>query len=265
MAELHIQIQRGVLSRNATVVDAAFQRAWSNVRVSPPNGGCNHEGCLTDGIQADRSHHQHGAQLLSGSYGEYAAKETVVFLGLANGTRFFMEGPELALLVELLLDGDRWMMVHEYYWQWSVVGRAMTDSIARPASGLGGFLAHIPSNRSLELQQFAASMAGGERAGAGLRGHRAFWCSDYAVQSSQSPLDGAAWVATLMMHSNRTTAAACVNGQGGMNEHVGDGMMYLFYNGTEYDGIFESWRWNRLPGITAELIPVANCSYGAWP
>jgi hypothetical protein len=31
----------------------------------------------------------------------------VVFLGLANGTRFFMESSQLHLLVELLLDGMR--------------------------------------------------------------------------------------------------------------------------------------------------------------
>jgi hypothetical protein len=71
VSELSIQIKRGVLSRNATVVDQAFQRSWSNIKVSPPTGGCMYEGCLTDGIQADRSYHQHGAQLLAGSYGAY--------------------------------------------------------------------------------------------------------------------------------------------------------------------------------------------------
>jgi hypothetical protein len=210
--------------------------------------------------EADRSYHQHGAQLLAGSYGAYAARETVVFLGLANGTQFFMQSGPLSLLVELLLDGMRWMMVHQYYWQWSVVGRSMASHIARPADGLGHFLQHIPSNRSDELQEFAVAMAGGETSESGLRGHRAYWCSDYAVQSSESP-DGTPWVTTLMMHSNRTTAAACVNGQGANNEHIGDAMQYLYYEGTEYDGMFGSWRWNRLPGITAEQLPVMKCAY----
>jgi hypothetical protein len=169
------------------------------------------------------------------------------------------------------------MMVHEYYWQWSVVGRSLGSHITRPADGLGHFLQHIPSNRSQELKEFAAAMANGEGTSR-LQGHRAFWCSDYAVQSSESPYSstysddegsdgggggggGTPFVATLLMHSNRTTAAACVNGQGAMNEHLGDAMMYLYYNGTEFDGVFGSWKWNRLPGITAEQLPVEKCAY----
>ena len=35
--------------------------------------------------------------------GAYAARETVVFLGLANGTRFTMQSGPLQLLVELLI------------------------------------------------------------------------------------------------------------------------------------------------------------------
>merc|ERR1711879_138165 len=116
---------------------------------------------------------------------------------------------------------------------------------------------------SKELRAFAAAMSMGESASNphALRGHRAFWCSDYAVHSSQSPYDQSAWVATLLMHSNRTIPAACVNGEGAMNEHVGDGMIYLYYNGSEYNGIFHSWNWTRLPGITAEQVPVESCNY----
>ena len=46
-----------------------------------------------------------------------------------------------------------------------------------------------------------------------------------------------------------------------MNEHLADSMMYLYYNGTEYDGIFGSWDWLKLPGITAEQIPIRSCNY----
>ena len=51
VSELSIQIKRGVLGGNKTIVDAAFQRAWSNIKISQPTGGCMYEGCLTDGIR----------------------------------------------------------------------------------------------------------------------------------------------------------------------------------------------------------------------
>ena len=276
VSELSTQIKRGALLRNRPIVAAAFDRMWEGVRVSPPHGqtngtDCMYEGCQTDGIQADRSYHQHGPQLLAGSYGSYTARETVISLGLAAGTSFTMDPDRTELFVELLLDGMRWMMVHQYFWQWSVVGRSLGSHIARPCcvgnstGGLGDYLASIPSKRSAELKSFAAAMASGESGVASgatpLRGHRAYWCSDFAVQSSESPFDGSPWVATLLMHSNRTTAAACVNGQGAMNEHLADSMMYLYYNGTEYDGIFGSWDWLKLPGITAEQIPIRSCNY----
>ena len=120
----------------------------------------------------------------------------------------------------------------------------------------------IPSKRSSELKEFAAAMAHGEsNTSVSLRGHRAYWCSDFAVQSSVSPFSGSPWVATVLMHSNRTFGAACVNGQGAMNEHTASGLVYLYYTGEEYDGIFDVWDWTRLPGITTEQIPVQSCNY----
>ena len=48
---LELDIQRGVVSNNATLVRAAFTELWSSLVVSPQAG---------DGVMADGSFHQHG-------------------------------------------------------------------------------------------------------------------------------------------------------------------------------------------------------------
>jgi hypothetical protein len=72
------------------------------------------------------------------------------------------------------------------------------------------------------------------------------------------------WMASVHMHSNRTVSARCVNSQGAMNEHTGDGVVYSYYDGSEYNRAFESWDWRRLPGITADVAsPMLPCNYSA--
>ena len=71
-------------------------------------------------------------------------------------------------------------------------------------------------------------------------------------------------MASIHMHSNRTVSARCVNGQGALNEHTGDGLVYLYYDGSEYNGAFQSWDWRRLPGITAATdSPMLPCGYAS--
>mmetsp|Transcript_46705 Transcript_46705/g.105945 ORF Transcript_46705/g.105945 Transcript_46705/m.105945 type:complete len:359 (+) Transcript_46705:161-1237(+) len=65
------------------------------------------------------------------------------------------------------------------------------------------------------------------------------------------------------MHSARTTSAKCVNEEGKLDEHQADGMVYLYYEGSEYDKMFPVWNWQQLPGTTIEQVPggVRSCDY----
>jgi hypothetical protein len=55
-----ITMWRGLLEVNGTLVSSAFTRVWAEVKVEKQSG---------DNIQTDSSFHQHGPQLLAGSYG----------------------------------------------------------------------------------------------------------------------------------------------------------------------------------------------------
>ena len=105
-----------------------------------------------------------------------------------------------------LLDGMRWMSVGAH-WDWSVLGRDL-GTVRRvqrygpqrhdrqppgEAHLTAAAVAALPSARRAELQAWAR-VIGGE-ADSSLRGHRAFWCSDYAAQHAASPYTGAPWAA----------------------------------------------------------------------
>jgi hypothetical protein len=264
--EVATAIKRAAIVGNRTLMATAFARLWSEVRIVQPSGCLDPPrgttGCPTDGIQADRSFHQHGPELLAGTYGEAYAGDTLRFAWLAAGTSFALPPLQAELFASLLLDGMQWMTVaRPAVWDWSVRGRDL-GTRPRTVHLNTSFFAALQSSRSHELEQFGLAIDGNP--GEELRGHRGYWTSDYSVVHSVGR-DGRAWMASVHMHSNRTVSARCVNGQGALNEHTGDGMVYTYFSetgGTEYAGTVDSWDWRRLPGITADVeAPMLPCAY----
>lgn len=158
--------------------------------------------------------------------GQGYATDTLEYIALARNTSFGPSSGTAALFVELLLDGMQWMSVGKY-WDWSVKGRDLGGD-ARPLMFDTSTFSALPQRRHAELAAFAARIDGpdagvgagagaganvganvGASAGASLVGHRAYWCSDYAVVHSISPYTKVPWMASIHMHSNRTVSARC--------------------------------------------------------
>ena len=186
-AEVSTAITRAALQSNRTLMQMAFSRIWEEIRVvqptdpaciAPPRGS---QGCLTDGIQIDRSFHQHGPELLIGSYGEAYAVDTLQTLALSANTAFAPSDERCELFASLLVDGMRWMTVGSpARWDWSVKGRDM-GTVARQlklnASLFWVFDGCATDEQKRQLAAFGASI---ERRGGQyerLRGHRAYWAS----------------------------------------------------------------------------------------
>ena len=186
-AEVSTAITRAAVQSNHTLMRVAFNRLWEEIRVvqptdpaciAPPHGT---QGCLTDGIQIDHSFHQHGPQLLIGSYGEAYAADTLQSLALSANTGFAPANEQCALFASLLIDGMRWMTVGSpARWDWSVKGRDM-GTVARQvklnASLFGVFDGCVSGEQKAQLAAFGAAIEkqGGEPER--LRGHRAYWAS----------------------------------------------------------------------------------------
>ncbi len=276
-----IAMQDGVLRGNATRVGKCLNLIYGQIRRSPRTG---------DGIMSDASFHQHGPQLLSGSYGGVFAASVSELAAHAAKTRWRLPASKLRILSSLLLDGDQWSTdASGARWDFSVVGR----EIARRGGGVrcvgvkAEHLRALGGERAQELEQFAARVEacvrndGNDTTTTPLVGHRAFWDSDYAVQKgvAQKIMTSAAaktdddhsaipWTVTLHMRSNRTIGSSCVNGEARPTEHLSDGITAIYVDpgkGNEDAGYwgspsvdqpsFPAMDWQRLPGLTAEVNP----------
>jgi chondroitin AC lyase len=201
-----------------------------------------------EGIQADHSFHQHGAQLYTGGYGLGFLMDSVRMAGLLRDTPWAYKPVRLDLLAAFALDGVR-PLVRGRWLDWSARGREFTrvqQRQSRPQAVLPSVraLAGLGGPRREELAAFAAYI---EQGGSGppVPGNRHFWRSDFMVH--QAPRG----YASVRMMSARTVGTESGNGENLRGYWLPFGTTYLLRRGDEYDGLPPVWDWSRLPGVTA--------------
>ena len=133
MSLAQLNVHRGLLLGNASLVDVGFNAVWSQLAVMawppPPASGersgpcadpplaqhaCGKASCqvgggryLGDGLQADNSYHQHGEQLLDGAYGSGLVTALLDWIKLATGLRWACAQSRLDALASLVLHGNQ--------------------------------------------------------------------------------------------------------------------------------------------------------------
>ncbi len=258
-----IQIVRGILYNDPAAVVQAYQRLYQEIRIVPP---LDAKGRGYEGIQADYSFHQHGAQFYAGGYGRAFAEDVGRWLAFSWGTAMQIPPSRMQIFSAFLLDGEQWLIRGDVF-DYSSVGREITRSEGQrrqnPGDTVGNHgsayllgtvvaaLAAEPTPRRKEFKTFADRIAG--VAGTPpFVGNKQFWTSDYMAQ--QRP----AYLASIRMFSTRTQDYETVNGEGLKSMHLSDGMNLLYLTGNEYRGIFPVWDWTLLPGTTALHATQAN-------
>ncbi|CAF1105904.1 unnamed protein product [Rotaria sordida] len=81
-----------------------------------------------------------------------------------------------------------------------------------------------------------------------LVGNRHFYTSDFQVHRR------ATWIAALKMHSVRTIATECLNGENLKGEHIGDGVLNLYTRDAQYGSGEESSL-----ALSTRSTPILNC------
>ncbi len=234
---------------------------------------------IGDGVQADSSFHQHGAQLYTGGYGGSFANDVAKYALITRGTSFALPAESLAAFSDYLADGVAWSLYGNYF-DVSVISR----EVARPSTtGFNGVAALVQaaqfeSPRAAEIRSAAAKMLQSwtwglpiELAGAAALvqrsnaiaawpdGHRHYFASDYTVHRRPG------WFASIKMFSTRTKSGENTNGENLLGSRQSDGRMFLSLNGREYfsGDVWPALDWTRLPGITVEQSPnAADDTYG---
>lgn len=216
-----------------------------------------------EGIQADHSFHQHGAQLYSGGYGSDFSKDTIAIASHLSGTGFALSRDQINLLSGLLLDGQQWM-IRGQAWDFGVVGReiARPGKNAIPMAGAAEMLSGLCPERSAEAKQFAARLRGDVSADTGVpEGVRVYWKSDYIACQRRD------WLVSMRGVSKRIKGTESGNGENEKGYYLPLGALCLMRTGREYQGIFPLWDWRSVPGVTAvhspRPLPVISWGRGA--
>ena len=257
------------LLRDDTAILTAVANAMSSV--GRPTAG--------DGIKADRSFHQHGAQLYTGGYGGAFASDVARYALITRGTPYSLAPDALATFSDYIADGIAWSLYGDYF-DVSVISREVARPTTTGFNGLAALLqaAQFPSARMGEIRSAAAKMLQSwngtmtpELAGLAAQietarftpswpaGHRHYFASDYTVHRR------AGWFASVKMFSTRTKSGERTNSENLLGSRQSDGRLYLVLRGNEYfeGDVWPAMDWTRLPGTTVELkADAASDVYG---
>jgi chondroitin AC lyase len=205
---------------------------------------------LGEGIQPDFGYHQHGAQFYAGGYGASFIHDCAALVALLDGTRFAVDPERVALLVDYILEGPRWMTRH---------GEWVSGSRGREISRPGGRMSAAALERLLEVRELprgaeVAAFAEELRAERGavrpaIAGNRHFWSVDLMVQHQP------AWSAFIDLTSERIFGTEGGNNENLLGYHLVDGVVEIMRAGDEYHNIAPLWDWKKIPGATIRQYP----------
>ena len=234
-------MMRGLLSADAALTSEAFLSMGDTILVNSAHQ-------FAEGIQADASFQQHGAQLYVAGYGYGYVQGLLKYASFGAGTTFGFTPLQTRVLLDYLLDGAQWCIRGDTM-EYTSSGRGL----ARAGGGASalGFIAMLPNAisicggyRQAELETFQQRLSGGPSNA--LAGNRTFWRSDFMVHHRP------AFSISVKTSSTRTLQPETGNGEALKNLHLGDGVTLIQRTGDEYDGIMPVWDWRRLPGTTIE-------------
>jgi chondroitin AC lyase len=246
-------MMRGLLSANAALTSEAFLSMGDTILVNSANA-------FAEGIQADGSFQQHGAQLYTAGYGYGYVQGLLKYASFRAGTPFGFTPLQTRVLLDFLLDGAQWCIRGDTM-EYTSSGRGL----ARAGGGAAalGFIPMLPNAisisggyRQAELETFQQRLSG--TPSTPLTGNRNFWRSDFMVHHRPG------FSISVKTSSTRTLQPETGNGEALKNLHLGDGVTLIQRTGNEYDDIMPVWDWRRLPGTTIEQGTYSLKPAGDW-
>ena len=239
------QLVRGALTGDATDLARASAALQSTLRIT-----------REEGIQADFSFHQHGAQLYSGGYGLGFLQDSARTAHWLAGTPWAFTADRLTLLADYALNGIV-PLIRGNWLDWGARGREFTrdEQVPRPRLVLAALrqLEPLVPDRTAALAAAVAQLA--DVGGQASIGNRYYWRSDFMVhQTSRGFI-------SLKMTSSRTVGTESGNGENLLGYWLPFGVTYILKRGDEYDDLPPVWDWTALPGLTAPAAVPAFTGY----
>ena len=246
-----ITAMRGLLEKDAALIGQAFQRIQDEIFISDK-----------EGIKRDFSFHQHGDLLYSHGYGAGFVIDCSRMANITAGTGFAFTKEKTDLLMNLVLDGHRWLM-RGGMCDYGAAGREITRR-GKSASYMKTVVETLSRTEAERKDEFGAFMASiQEDFSQSIVGNRHFWCSDIMTHHREK------FYASARMFSNRLlNTDGPANREGLLSHHLSDGCTYIMRRGDEYRDIFPVWDWQKIPGTTIEQMEKMDdpvCIRGSLP
>ena len=231
-----IVMMRGILRRDAALIDAAVKAIADEVKASDGE----------EGIAKDWSFRQHGLQLQFGNYGASYLINMARLSKTFSGTRWELPADKREILRNLAERGFRWTLWKNNL-DFSCLGRQILPN------------AQCDKAKAIEHALGLIEDAEGESAGESPKGFAVYPESAYAVYRTGE------WMASVKWCSPKTleTETWC-NGENTLGGHLCDGALFVYSSGDEYRDIAPLWKnWRLIPGVTSyrDLPPV----HRSWP
>ncbi|KAL7936407.1 polysaccharide lyase family 8 protein [Trichoderma chlorosporum] len=241
---------------NSTILSDSMTRAMSVMTFTDTAG--------EDGIHRDGTFLQHDGLLYNGNYGKDLLNAFIQLEGEAIGTSFAADN-DTREAMSTYIKGDEWMIFTDYqnrveHWDFNAIGRfvsfptvdlqASADinfNVSKLANAVADFTGSYAVNDT--IRRLLSN--GTEK----LTGNKGFWASDYMVHRRPG------FILTNKMISTRSSNSESVNGANPYAYHMGQGTLYSYVQGNEYQDIMGAWDWNLVPGTTTLLDqPKLNAS-----
>lgn len=235
-------VMRGLLSDDAALVKKAAVVIAEELVVSDKT--------TVEGIQADWSFHQHGSQLQFGNYGMAFAVEMSRWSAVLRETSFALSLEKQEILRNYMLRGQNWIIWRDVM-DISACGRQLVpNSPAQKANAIEGVMRTLAEKETDATARKAFNdFLERQKPGAknDLLGNRYFFRSDYMIHRT------ADLMVSLKMHSPRVIGGENTNTENNSGVLLADGATMIYSDGQDYQNIFPSWDWRKIPGITAEI------------
>lgn len=200
-----------------------------------------------EGIKADFSFHQHGAQQQLGNYGMAFIRSMAIWAQVFNGTTLQFDRKQLDMLSELINNGYARIL-----WNQSMdvasLGRQYTRQVqhhkAFAVALSANMLSVVDTQNSSLYKQLVNNYLSRSNKEIHREGLYHFWTSDYTVQRNKHSM------ISVKMASVRVTGSEAGNGDNLKGYYLADGATYLYQSGDEYYNIFPCWNWQKIPGTT---------------
>ena len=240
---------RGCLLEDEKILDTAIKEAFSPATYT-----------TGEGIQFDGSYFQHHEQLYIGGYSTVLINRIADIAWYTIGTRYALSKEQLDILNSYIVNTYLGMTRGNTI-AFNVIGRSISRRGALSQGSSIGWLkkmAVIDSKRAWQYEDGISTIYGKSKVPVILpQSFTHYYIGDYSIYRDNT------WSFGVRMVSSRTYRSEELNGENTKGYFISDGSTSINVSGQEYNGIFPTWDWNKIPGTTAPQKTLPDMD-GVW-